>query len=521
MPLCRMITCALEPRSTRTPGQRSTVETAPPRTASDSTTSTDRPTGARKQAATSPLWPEPITTTSTREPGAGGGVLTLSCSPGSGQVDAGGGARPGWRTAVSRPGSGSPARGRRSRRRGRAGRPWYRRRAWRGGPPGGGGRPRGRAGACARGRGSGGPGGRAARRPRKRRAATSSPSAGRGRRAPGRATTGRGRRGSRNRNRRAPRRPVPRRRLRRRGNQGVRCAGRRSRSGRRRRRSRIPWPGRRWSAPRACARAATGWAARRSAWRASCRSSRHRPGRRAGADLRRGSGGEAEQLVVGGGEDGVRVPGGGPDLVVAGQFDVDEGADRLGVSDRGHAADRLAGVPADELRRRAAERGDPEEGGDRGLVDAVGAAGEHQQRVATYVEHEAVGARSEGHPELGRGRGGGPGAVGHVAHGSAVPGSAQQSRDLGDPRVLGRGRRGRRHGADPATGLQGVPPWSARETSPDTAVLVLTAGERSGVLDPFEQVFEQRRSSTALRHFPARSGGGERREGAREVGSLS
>ena len=47
MPLCRMITCALEPRSTRTPGQRSTVDTAPPSTASASTTSTESPARAR------------------------------------------------------------------------------------------------------------------------------------------------------------------------------------------------------------------------------------------------------------------------------------------------------------------------------------------------------------------------------------------------------------------------------------------------------------------------------------------
>ena len=124
--------------------------------------------------------------------------------------------------------------------------------------------------------------------------------------------------------------------------------------------------------------------------------------RRARADLGGGAAGEAEQLLVGGGEDGVRVPGGGPDLVVAGQLDVDEGADRLGVADRGDAADGLAGVPADELRRRAADRGDAEEGGDLGLVDPVGAAGEHQQRVAADVEHQAVGDRPHRRRRAGR-----------------------------------------------------------------------------------------------------------------------
>ena len=132
-----------------------------------------------------------------------------------------------------------------------------------------------------------------------------------------------------------------------------------------------------------------------------------RAGHRAAASARSGAGRRrpgptsaavppvsAEQLVVGGGEDGVRVPGGRPDLLVARQLDVDEGADRLGVADRGDAADGLAGVPADELRGGAGDRRDAEQRGDLRLVDPVGAAGEHEQRVAADVEDQAVGDRA-------------------------------------------------------------------------------------------------------------------------------
>ena len=98
-PLCRMITCALEPRSTRTPGHRSTVETAPPRTSSDSTTSTRRPARARWQAATRPLWPEPMTTASTDR-----GRRSIRSAGGGG---ASGGWAPRMRTAGRRRGSGT------------------------------------------------------------------------------------------------------------------------------------------------------------------------------------------------------------------------------------------------------------------------------------------------------------------------------------------------------------------------------------------------------------------------------
>ena len=68
-------------------------------------------------------------------------------------------------------------------------------------------------------------------------------------------------------------------------------------------------------------------------------------GRGRAAHLGGGALGQPQQLVVGGREDGVRVPGRGPDRVVPGELDVDEGADRLGVADGGDAADGLAGVP--------------------------------------------------------------------------------------------------------------------------------------------------------------------------------
>ena len=149
--------------------------------------------------------------------------------------------------------------------------------------------------------------------------------------------------------------------------------------------------------------------------------------------------GEPEQLVVGGGEDGVRVAGGRPDLLVPGQLDVDEGADRLGVPDRGDAADRLAGVPADELRGGPGEGRDAEQGGHLRLLDPVGAAGEHEQRVAADVEHQAVGDRAHLDAELGGGRGGGPCAVGEVAHLAGGAGGPEQPFDLGDPGVFRRG----------------------------------------------------------------------------------
>src|SRR3954462_4336069 len=53
------------------------------------------------------------------------------------------------------------------------------------------------------------------------------------------------------------------------------------------------------------------------------------------ADLGGGPAGQPQQLLVAGGEDRVRVSGGGPDPVVPGQLDVDQRADRLRVADRG------------------------------------------------------------------------------------------------------------------------------------------------------------------------------------------
>jgi hypothetical protein len=61
------------------------------------------------------------------------------------------------------------------------------------------------------------------------------------------------------------------------------------------------------------------------------------------------------------------------------------------VPERGDAADRLAGVLADELGRRAAYVGDACHGGQLRGVGPVGAAGEHQQGGPVGVEDERVG----------------------------------------------------------------------------------------------------------------------------------
>ena len=69
--------------------------------------------------------------------------------------------------------------------------------------------------------------------------------------------------------------------------------------------------------------------------------------------------GESPQLVVRRPEHRVGVTRGGPDLREGGEGRVEVGRDRRRVSERGHPADGLAGVLADEVRRRAAELATP------------------------------------------------------------------------------------------------------------------------------------------------------------------
>src|SRR3954454_20377736 len=79
------------------------------------------------------------------------------------------------------------------------------------------------------------------------------------------------------------------------------------------------------------------------------------------ADLGRRSGGEPEQLLVAGGEDGRGVAGRRPDRVVPGEFDGDQCADRLGVAEWGDPTDRLTGVPVDEFGGCGGQTGDAEQ----------------------------------------------------------------------------------------------------------------------------------------------------------------
>jgi hypothetical protein len=128
-----------------------------------------------------------------------------------------------------------------------------------------------------------------------------------------------------------------------------------------------------------------------------------------------------------------------PDPLVAGQFDVDEGADRLGVADGGDAADRVAGVLADEVRCGAAQPRDAEQPGDGDLVDAVRTAGEHQQRLGlvavAHGEDEAVDDRADRHVEGGRGGRGGADVGGEDADLAGTARVGEEPGHLGHARV--------------------------------------------------------------------------------------
>ncbi|WST01092.1 hypothetical protein OG448_03000 [Streptomyces sp. NBC_01171] len=112
---------------------------------------------------------------------------------------------------------------------------------------------------------------------------------------------------------------------------------------------------------------------------------------------------------------------------------VDQGAYRLRMARRGHAAHILAGGREDEHRVRAPDSraGHAHPAGDTAGVHAVGAAGEDEQRVAVDGEEQAAGDRGHRTAELGRrsGRGGGRGR--ELDFSSASPGVGRSSARIG------------------------------------------------------------------------------------------
>ena len=76
---------------------------------------------------------------------------------------------------------------------------------------------------------------------------------------------------------------------------------------------------------------------------------------------------------------------------------------RLRVPGRRHTADDLVGGVSHQLRIGLADRRGCQHAGQQLGVDAVRAAGHHQQRLAVAVEHQAVGDRADLAPELGSG----------------------------------------------------------------------------------------------------------------------
>ena len=98
-------------------------------------------------------------------------------------------------------------------------------------------------------------------------------------------------------------------------------------------------------------------------------------------------------------EDGVRRAAGRPDLGIAGEVLVDDGAQRRRMPRGGDAADRLAGGLAHLLRRRTLDLAEAETRGERCGVDAVGAARHDEERLAVAEEDQAVGDRADLDPE--------------------------------------------------------------------------------------------------------------------------
>ncbi len=100
---------------------------------------------------------------------------------------------------------------------------------------------------------------------------------------------------------------------------------------------------------------------------------------------------DAQQFVVAGGEDVVRVAAGSPDDVVSGQRDVDDGAQRLRMPDGGDATDGEAGGLAHLVGGGLLDVADVEHRGDGHGVDPVTAGGHDEHGFAIGHEDEGVG----------------------------------------------------------------------------------------------------------------------------------
>ena len=229
------------------------------------------------------------------------------------------------------------------------------------------------------------------------------------------------------------------------------------------------------------------------------------------ADLGGGARGQPEQLLVGGREDRGRVPGGGPDDVVARELDVDERADRLGVADRGDPADGLAGVLGGRTSGAAGRsRRDAEQGGHLRLVDPVRAAGEDQHGASRPTSKTRL-FDDRAHRDVERGRGGRGGADLGREH-AHLAGRRRPPSAAGRPSAT-RGCAGEGHGADPATGMRAVRRPDARRRRSRRSVARHGPARLDGDLrgpvywTVFEHTFEHCRSAAAPRLFPARSGG--------------
>src|SRR6185369_11446535 len=101
--------------------------------------------------------------------------------------------------------------------------------------------------------------------------------------------------------------------------------------------------------------------------------------------------GDADQFVVGRGEDRMRDTARCPHLRVLLEGGVDERTDGFRVAQRRDATDGLAGVVAYKIGGCPLEPADAEAGRDLDRVDAMGARGEHQHRLAIRGEDQRIG----------------------------------------------------------------------------------------------------------------------------------
>ena len=110
--------------------------------------------------------------------------------------------------------------------------------------------------------------------------------------------------------------------------------------------------------------------------------------------------GDRQQLLIGQRHHRIRRTRGRPDHRIPSQRLVDDGAQPARVAGRRHSPDDLVGRGADQLRAGLADRGGAKDAGQVIGVDAMSAAGHHEQRLAVAVEHQAVGDRTDLAAEL-------------------------------------------------------------------------------------------------------------------------